>query len=294
MPDQLLLDVGGTEIKATRVTAAGRPVGPARHYPAKATESAATIVANFVSIITAAAAGDALAGVGLAFPGPFDYAGGVSLMRGLGKYDALYGMPLTPAIQHAAARTLPWLTHARFAYIHDIAAFGLGETRGGVARDCERFMCLAIGTGAGSAFVANRRLVTTGAGVPPHGWLYDTPFRAGIVDDYVSARGLTRLAKCHTGVAYSGAQLAALAAAGDEAARATFTAFGQVVAQAVAPFVKDFAPQALVLGGQIAKSFTYFGQPLTTALAAHHVACLVEPDFEAVVNAGIWARLNQN
>ncbi|WP_225048241.1 ROK family protein [Lacticaseibacillus kribbianus] len=293
MTDSLLLDVGGTTIKATRVDEAGRALGPTTHHEALAGSSAACIVDNLVSIITESGPGP-LTGVGMAFPGPFDYAGGVSLMRGLGKYDALYGMPLTPAIQHAGARRAPWLARTRFAYIHDIAAFGLGELRVGVAQGRTRFLCLAIGTGAGSAFVANRRLVIAGAGVPPHGWLYDTPFHGGIIDDFVSARGLTRLAKTATGVAYSGEQLAALAAAGNADALAAFTAFGEVVAQALGPFVKNFAPQAVVLGGQVAKSFAYFGAPVRRALAPHGVDCLVEPDFAATVNAGIWARLNQN
>src|SRR5690625_4892220 len=40
-----------------------------------------------------------LAGIGMAMPGPFDYENGISLIKGLGKYDALYKINIRDALK---------------------------------------------------------------------------------------------------------------------------------------------------------------------------------------------------
>ena len=117
--------------------------------------------------------------------GPFDYEHGISRMQGLNKYDAIYGIPLEMEIKVR----VPKLKEAKFLFLHDIEAFALGESWYGTCCEAEKILCVCIGTGAGSAFVEHRKPVKTGNGVPENGWIYQIPFRQGILDDYLSVRG---------------------------------------------------------------------------------------------------------
>src|SRR5690554_4472905 len=97
MKNYIALDVGGTSITASIVSSDGAFLVPVRHYPAHSGESRKTILNNLVNIINwlideANNSNMALSGAGLGFPGPFDYENGISLMRGLQKYDTIYGI----------------------------------------------------------------------------------------------------------------------------------------------------------------------------------------------------------
>src|SRR5690554_6743059 len=95
------LDVGGTFIKAGIVTANGDVLEHTiNQYEAQSDDSKEQILQRFrhifhsqMKLVPDAMAKDWL-GVGLAFPGPFDYAQGISYIRGQGKFDALYGINL--------------------------------------------------------------------------------------------------------------------------------------------------------------------------------------------------------
>ena len=91
-PYIVCLDVGGTEIKAAALTPTGTLLSPILQVPAQAQEGAEALLAHFTEVIHALhQPGHVLSGVSFAFPGPFDYAQGICLLRGLNKYDALYG-----------------------------------------------------------------------------------------------------------------------------------------------------------------------------------------------------------
>ena len=91
------LDVGGTEIKAAAVGLDGVLLSPIHYFPADSGRGKEELLTHFAQIVLALARqveGTPIAGVHLAFPGPFDYEKGISLMQGLDKYDALYGVDL--------------------------------------------------------------------------------------------------------------------------------------------------------------------------------------------------------
>ncbi|MBP5250226.1 MAG: hypothetical protein J6Z46_09505 [Lachnospiraceae bacterium] len=60
----------------------------------------------------------------------------------------------------------------------------------------------------------------------------------------------------------SGLQLFEMCEAGDENALKTYRLFGEDVKEALSRYITDFRPDNLVLGGQISKSFGYFGAGL--------------------------------
>ncbi len=292
----VLMDVGGTQIKAqTYLNSAFS--GEISVYNAKSGGGKEEIFRNFAEIIrtqlAALPAGEqSLSGVGMAFPGPFDYRNGVSLMQGLGKYDAIYGCSIPQEIK----ALLPQLTgDVPFVFLHDVEAFAIGEVRFGAAANSRRAIHLCIGTGAGSAFTENGIVLKKAAkGVPENGWIYNTPFRGSIIDDYVSVRGLASISGRYFENAPDGAALATLCEKGDFRAENVFAEFGKDVCDALAPFLKEFQPDTLVLGGQISKSFGRFGAELTELCRAQNIKIEVCPNTSQSIVKGLLSVLAQS
>ena len=110
----LCLDVGGTEIKAAPVDAGGALLQPLRHFPARSHQSAPHFVGPFCLCSSGNSPGQAISGIRLAFPGPFDYEAGICLLQGLGK--------LTPFM--GSTSVMPWPV----AWISNRKPFGLPTT----------------------------------------------------------------------------------------------------------------------------------------------------------------------
>ena len=183
----LLLDVGGTGIKGAACPRGGCP-GPLREFPAHSNADHAALLRHFSDILRTLAGNESVGRVAMAFPGPFDYEKGVPLMRGLAKYEALYGVCLPEALEEIGFCPEKWY------FINDVSACALGVAQCLPAR--HRALAVCLGTGAGSAFMVDSRLCTdAGEGVPENGWIYPLPYGASIVDDYLSDRGLRRLSR---------------------------------------------------------------------------------------------------
>ena len=116
-----------------------------------------------------------------------------------------------------------------------------------------RVVGITLGTGIGSAFAVDGRIVTEGPGVPAGGELWDLPYEGGIIEDSVSTRGIRGGYKRRTGVAPEVAEIAA-AAASDPAAAEAFAEFGRHLGTALRGALAVFAPEVIVLGGGISRS----------------------------------------
>ena len=98
----LLLDVGGTQIKGAVFDEEGNRKTDISSYPSKSRESADVILDNFAFILRELMNTNPQAeiiGVGMAFPGPFDYEKGICQIQGLNKYDSIYGRALEPEMK---------------------------------------------------------------------------------------------------------------------------------------------------------------------------------------------------
>ncbi len=280
MKAYLTLDVGGTQIKSALLSDTYEPLEAAVRYPARSAEGRACILQNLTGIVEAglgraAAKGYTTAGVGIAFPGPFDYARGVSLIQGIGKYDALYGFSLGDFL-----RSLPCMAGLPLLFANDADLYCLGECLLGEGRNYERVMLCCIGTGLGSGFVEKGRLIKSGARVPPDGWLFRQPFRDGVLDGWLSATGLRRLIG-EAAVFPAGTdakELAEAACKGDSASLDIWNTFGDMLAEALPPYARRFGAQAVFLGGQVTRSAGLFTDSLSAALKEEGIRLHISAD----------------
>ena len=293
----VFLDAGGTQIKSAAFSAEGERLGPIRTAASHAKEDKDAILSNFLAAIEEGkqcllSAGRSLSAVGFAFPGPFDFREGISRMQGLDKYDSIYGLPLREALAgFPGQRTLT--PGIRLFFRHDMASFALGEAYRSMAGQTRRILCLCIGTGAGSAFLEDGELLTADPRVPEHGWIYASPFRGASIDDWVSARGLGKLAAdagFEDGI--TGKDLYLMASQGNIAAGKVWNAFGETIAEAIVPFVRSFKPQQLLFGGQIAGALAFFGPAVQAAFPELPFAAV--PDTTKSTFRGLYRAMEED
>ena len=181
---------------------------------------------------------------GVAVPGPFDYAHGRCTIRGQHKLDALFGVDLRAELVAALRRPGQCLCN----FCNDADAFLLGEWVAGAARGARRAVGITLGTGLGSAFLADGVLVGGGT-APPEGRLYPLPYRGRPVEEVVSTRGLLAASGR---LAADGRQLADAARRGDVRTREAFAELGTALGEVLTPWLRLFRPTHLVIGGGLA------------------------------------------
>lgn len=225
---------------------------------------------------------------GVAIPGPFEYEAGIGRFRDVGKFDALDGVDVGAALRRSIT---PRPREVRF--INDADAFGLGEVVAGAARGADRAVCLTVGTGIGSAFVAAGAPVNDGPLVPPDGSAHLLEWDGRPLEESVSRRAIRRLWEQATGRSADVHEIAALALAGDARAAAVLVDAMGVLGRAIGPWVARFRAEVVVIGGSIAASWTLVGPAVLDGLRAVGAETPVLParDLEcsALVGAAAWA-----
>ncbi len=246
------IELGGTHVSSARilVRADAADVVDFRRADISPDASRDELVACIVSV-AGHAADPSIATWGVAVPGPFDYASGVSRIRGVAKLDALYGVDLRRELASALVVRSPEVIR----FINDANAFLIGESFAGAARGHRRAIGLTLGTGLGSAFLYDGGIVEAGPGVPPEGRLDLVPFRGGSIEDRISRRGLLA---AYDRSAADVVDIGTRARAGEAHALEVFTRFGAALGEFMAPWLLAFAPTALVVGGSIARSWDLF------------------------------------
>lgn len=205
---------------------------------------------------------ESIKGIGFAMPGPFDYVKGICYIRGVAKYENLYGFNIGDAIGSNLEVGGDFLIR----FMNDASSFAVGEAWAGSARNYPRSVSITFGTGFGSAFIADRIPVCDGPQVPRIGCVYHLPYKDGIADDYFSTRWFLREYKRRTGKELSGVRELAALAHEDKVVHDLFTEFGEKSARFLAPWLKSFEADALVVGGNISNAWDLFGKIFKTTL----------------------------
>ncbi|WP_068618219.1 ROK family protein [Paenibacillus tuaregi] len=232
--------------------------------------------------------------IGFAFPGPFDYNSGTAHLQGVGKYDNLYRLSVHDLLQAQFRRlqisspgiVADCLAFAGIKFGNDAAMFGLGTS---LRFPSQRLICLTLGTGVGSVFIADKQMITSMEGLPKSGMLYNEPYGDDIVDNQFGRRGILRMAASE-GIAIEDADVADLAAAaeqGSEEALRLFHIYGTKLGDMLLPYAAAFKPDHIVLGGQISASFPLWEASFRQALGSSYAPTLALPDAMSDVFRGI-------
>lgn len=292
------MDVGGTKIKTSSILSDGKILGDINAFESKSTETKENIMGNFKNIISYMVSNSTLHnikfnGIGLAFPGPFDYERGISYIRGLSKYESIYGTNFREELKTIIENDKNLKKHFESGYkikfANDGDLFALGEYIEGGARNSERAICICIGTGIGSSFLEKGRLIKGGEDVPRDGWIFQVPYGTGIVDDYISARGILNLCSKYQELKNirEVKDLYDLAEEGNQTAKIVFMEFGKVLREIMVDFFDRFKPDTFVMGGQISKSHKYFDRYIRSECEKREINYHVAQDTSKSILIGV-------
>jgi glucokinase len=210
-------------------------------------------------------------GIGFAMPGPFDYVKGISYIKGVAKYENLYGFNIGDAI----FSSLEVSDNFKIRFINDVSAFAVGEATSGKGAGYDRVACITLGTGLGSAFIKSKIPIVDGPEVPKIGCVYHISYRQGIADDYFSTRWFVKNYREATGKELKGVKELSKLAGSDKVVDGLFDSFGKDLAVFLAPYLNKFKTDVLVIGGNISYAYGHFGRIFEDQLKKEHCTCKV-------------------
>jgi glucokinase len=251
------VDLGGSHVSAGRIELTSGRVHTFRRVPLPPNAGRDELLTR----ITGTAAGvveGAVDGVGVAVPGPFDYANGVCLLTH--KLEPLHGVDLRRALA-GALRSAP----ASIAFVNDADAFLLGEAWVGAARGHRRAAGVTLGTGLGSAFLEDGKIVDTGPRVPLDGSLHLVPYQGRPAEETVSRAALLA---SYGDPGLDVHDVAVRARNGERRARRVFDELASALGEITAPWLDSFGASCLVVGGSISQAWDLLSRGLHDALAA--------------------------
>lgn len=243
---------------------------------------------------------------GVALPGPFDYLTGIARYEHVGKFDQLQGVDVRAGLATRLRHKPRSIT-----FLNDADAFGIGEYLLGAAGGSRRAVCITLGTGVGSAFLADGVPVKTGADIPPDGHCYLLEFRGRPLEDTVSRRAIRRTyaAAADPGVSYPAAprdpdaatpdvrELAEASRAGDALAAAVLGDAFAAAGEAIGPYLQRFGAEVLIVGGSMAESWDIVEPAIRRGLAAAAPGLAALPIRKAerteeagLIGAAFWAQ----
>ncbi|WP_210505873.1 ROK family protein [Naasia sp. SYSU D00057] len=232
----------------------------------------------------------------VATPGPFDYEAGIGRFEDVGKFDSLRGVDVRERLR-AAISPRP----ASIRFVNDADAFGLGEYAGGAAAGAHRAVCITLGTGIGSAFLAEGEPVNAGLEVPPDGSAHLLVYRGRPLEETVSRRAIVTAYGEAAGIPVEQVPdvhiLAERSRSGDEVAQRVLAAAFEHLGRGLAESVDRFRPDVLVIGGSMSRSWDIVEPALRRGLAeaAPRLGSLplrqaLRLDDAALIGAAVWSR----
>lgn len=242
-------DIGGSHITAALVDVKNERIvaGSAIRTRVDSKASADAIIGAWAGVLisTMQQTDRPVEALGIAMPGPFDYAAGISLMNGNDKYESLYGLNIKELL--SAATGIPV---QRIHISNDAGCFLKGEVLAGAMKNCNSAVGVTLGTGLGTSRYKN--------GEAGDADLWKMPFINGIAEDYISTRWFLKRYKERTGQSVANVEELAMFHDSNVEVRAVFEEFAAHLAAFLHRFVTMDTPEVIVLGGNIARAGGYF------------------------------------
>lgn len=249
------VDIGGSHIAAGEVFWNERRVraGSQRRMSVDSHASSEVVInswANFLSQFVEETNKDHIR-IGIAMPGPFDYTEGISYIKELNKYDALYGVNVKKELA-----TILGIPKEHILFRNDAEAFLQGEVvyRAGLTET--KVVGITLGTGLGSA-------VSDKGACKDVFWAI-RPMKQGIAEDYISSRWFTHRYRELCGGHLESVE--ALAKGQDPCKEQLFEEFAAHLAVFLDDFINEESASAVIIGGNIARCLDLFIDELRAKL----------------------------
>lgn len=284
----VLLDVGGTFVKsALGIAGKGAVEGTFMSTPISSNGSAEEITNAFRTAVSgqvmrAVEEGYSVEAVCAALPGPFDYKKGIFLMKH--KFAAVYGVSFREILGDVIE------PDTRLAFVHDVNGALLGALSVDPSLKEGNVAMVTLGTGLGFTYSIDGKVQESETGSPAKG-LWNAPYMEGILEEYVSRRGILRLYAQQGGKLAEGEdvkEISLRARNGEEAALKAFSLAGSHLAAGAAQLVTELGIRHIIFGGQISRSFDLMEKSLVEGLP-ESLTVKASSDIEGLVLIGAAA-----
>lgn len=239
------IDIGGTSIKAG-VLVSGQ-LQDIRSIPTPAQESQEVILDALATFIESYLP-HGFAGIGIGIPGLVDPNEGIVL-----------GLANIPSFQYVELRKFLTNRFGKPVFINnDANCFALGVHQFGVGKGFHNLVGITLGTGVGGGIIIHDKLYS-GVNSAAGEWC-GAPYLDLTFEAYCSGKFFQRRYQSRPKT------LAKLAQEGDKEALQAFDEFGSHVGELLKVILFSLAPQAIVLGGSIRKTFPLFEKSMWNTL----------------------------
>ena len=254
------VDIGGTKVKAGLVTIDGQTIGVPESIRTQSHEAGEIIIKRLISLIQRMiqqAKGMELVGIGIGSTGPLDIDNGIILE--CNNLPTLHNYPLKSKLE--STFSLPVRLN------NDANAMMLGEAIWGAGKNINSILGITLGTGLGAALIVDRKIIRGATGCAGEIWL--SPYKDGMIEDYVSGTAISHLYKEITQKEITGEEISKLAREGDVHALKVWEEFTQALAYALSWAVNITDPEAVIFGGSVMDSSDIFWNPMVSIFKKH-------------------------
>lgn len=239
------LDIGGTGIKGG-VLVKGH-LEDIRSIPTPALESKEFILETIASFIETYSQYD-FVGIGIGIPGLVDTREGIVL-----------GLANIPSFQHVELKKFLTERFAKPVFVNnDANCFAIGVHKYGVGKPFKNLVGITLGTGVGGGIVINGQLYS-GMFSAAGEWC-SAPYLEHNYEYYCSGKFFQNVYKSKPKA------LAKLALTGDQVAIQAYEEFGHHLGELLKMILYSLAPEAIILGGSIRKTYPLFKKSLFKSL----------------------------
>ncbi len=229
-----------------------------------------------------------LDGIGIAFPGPFNFEKATPLMHH--KFQSLYEIDLRKIFY-----SMPGVpANIPVKFMHDANAVLAGELWKGNAQGYKNAAVVTLGTGLGFAVSSEGKVLQNSIGGPFLS-IFQLPYQSGILEDYVSQRGFLHIYKELIGSTdFNGITVSDLgrwAETGEKNSLLTFHRVGEILGTSLKAILIEMEIECLLFGGQISRSFSFMEEALKSTL--EKTECLEKIDVvKSIDYAAFWGTIN--
>ncbi|WP_268036452.1 ROK family protein [Algoriphagus sp. PAP.12] len=249
------LDIGGTSIKGG-VLINGH-LEDIRTIPTPAKETQEFILETIAIFIESYLHHD-ISGIGIGIPGLVDVENGIVL-----------GLANIPAFQHVELAKFLKVRIGKPVFINnDANCFALGVHKFGVGKSYKNLVGITLGTGVGGGIVINGHLYS-GVNSAAGEWC-SAPYLESNFENYCSGKFF------HYQYDTKPKTLAKKALAGDPEALKAFDEFGHHLGELMKHILYALAPEAIVLGGSIRKTYPLFKEAMHKSLSTFGYPTVLE------------------